>query len=161
MTKGKDVIKDKKDKNIKKSPYEKFKDKNTDLEFSFGRIKSINRPKDFLVTEEAEIYLFYGKHTGPNKGFGIVHIFEEHKKEMEKIGLYTIEDVPEYVAKVVCPGTSLYFEGREISKPPHPRVLAVRGANGTAILEYRHDVWSIVTVYTRPNRTGTAIGRII
>lgn len=115
-----------------------------------------------VLFPSGNIYLPRGKHTGPNRGFGARHIWAEHAKEMRAIGLETEDDVPAYVARIVCARTPLYFEGALWTKT---RLMAVRGVSGTAILELikgRHETfWSIVTAYSANKKHGSQIGTVL
>ena len=127
--------------------------------FSFGVI-----PESKLRSEtipEGRIELRQGKHLGPNKGFGIEHMWAEHKKEMEQAGYSSKDDVPAYVATIVSPGTPIYFEG---GSHRSQRVAVVRSSAGMAILELKHTndgvVWSIVTAYSGTKKNGTLVGAV-
>ena len=128
--------------------------------FSFARVPELKL--DGLLFPSADAHLLEGKHKGRNWGFGAKHIWAEHHLEMAKFALYSLEDVPIFVQKVVQPNTPLHYEGG----PQHnKRVIAVRSHSGTAVLEWRehHDLefWSIVTVYLSKNPRGQRIGRLV
>jgi hypothetical protein len=114
-----------------------------------------------LLHPPADVHLLVGRHAGPHRGFGQVHIWAEHAKEMERLGLHTIDDVPSFVERVVQPGTPLHHEGGSWRKE---RLLAVRSPFGTAVLEWRCQrdgpIWSVVTVFLRRNPVGVRIGRL-
>jgi len=126
---------------------------------SFGLVPEGKSGAD--VIPEGEIQLRHGKHSGANRGFGIEHIWAEHKKEMEQAGFITKEDVPAYVATIVRPGSAIYYEG---GYHKHQRVAVVRSSSGTAILELKHmsegAIWSIVTAYAGKNTNGTQVGAV-
>lgn len=115
-----------------------------------------------FLTEEAPIYLNWGRHSGPNRGGGVVHIWAEHQADMLKLDLKTIHDVPAYVRRIVRSGTSLHYEAGRMRG--NERTSAVRASAGTAILEYiqgePHAYWRIITAFSTPKRIGTAVGRI-
>jgi hypothetical protein len=112
----------------------------------FGHIN--NLILDRREYPSAPICLFAGRHTGANKGFGAVHIWEEHKKEMAKSGLNSYELVPVFVENIVCPNTPVHFESGNFR---NTRLIAVCNRFGTAILEWREmreaNLWSVVTAY--------------
>ncbi|MGQ0563664.1 MAG: hypothetical protein ACT4OK_01150 [Gemmobacter sp.] len=111
--------------------------------------------------ETAPILLFAGRHIGPNRGYGAQHIWAEHAAEMARYGFRSADKVPDYVAKLVRAGTPLYFEGASFRRT---RLLAVRTAEGTTILEYldRRDgpIWSVVTAFSGTKTHGTRVGTV-
>lgn len=129
--------------------------------YSFGVINSLNL--NGSNTSTSSIYLFHGKHLGPNRGFGAEHILREHSKEMKQLGIQAndINNVPLYVCHIVKSGTELYFEGESWR---NTRLLAVNSRAGTAVLEYidRRDdpIWSVVTAFSRRNRYGQLVGKV-
>lgn len=76
---------------------------------SFGHVPGMKSRG--LMIPAGDIRLSPGKHWGPNKGWGAVHIWTEHALEMEKRGFETYQDVPAYVATIIRQGTPLFFEG--------------------------------------------------
>jgi hypothetical protein len=110
---------------------------------------------------ESEVFLFLGRHVGPNHGFGARHIWAEHRTEMAKDGLLNEDDVSLYVLGIVKTGTPLIFEGASWRKT---RLMAVRAATGTAILEFRElresPIWSVVTAYSGTKTHGTRVGTV-
>ncbi|MCU0463795.1 MAG: hypothetical protein MUF38_04425, partial [Anaerolineae bacterium] len=98
---------------------------------------------------EASIILPVGRHIGPNKGFGVRHIWTEHRLEMAKSGLFEEADVPHYVLAIIQVGTPLYFEGANWQQT---RLMAVRSTKGTAVIEFRDrregPVWTVVTAFS-------------
>lgn len=129
-------------------------------DYIFGEIDALSLGG--IDTDRCSIHLFSGKHIGPNRGFGANHIFAEHSKEMARLGLYSLTDVPQYVCNIVQTGTPLYFEGASWRVT---RVLAVKTSHGTAILEYidRRDgaIWSVVTAFSTPRKHGIEVSQII
>jgi hypothetical protein len=119
-----------------------------------------------LQTEEAPIYLQWGRHKGPHHGHGASHIWAEHRNDMGKLGLMTSDEVPAYVKRVIKSGTSLYFEAERMRG--NQRTSAVRSSAGTVILEYVEQIvqgevqpyWRIITAFPRAQGIGTAVGRI-
>lgn len=78
---------------------------------------------------------------------------------MRRIKLTEITDVPAYVATIIRPATPLFFEAAHMRRT---RLLAVRSANGTAVLEFvdRQDVWSVVTAFSGTKTHGTRVGTV-
>ena len=126
--------------------------------FSFGVVPGIKVRG--LACEQAEIYLFQGKHWFRNRGFGKRHIWAAHKKEMEIAGFCDEEKVGHFVESIVRSGTELYFTGRPTN---NPRILAIRSGSGTAVLELIDDprCWSIVTAYPKKRKHGTCVGTVL
>lgn len=126
---------------------------------SFGVVPQAKSGPDTIP--EGDIQLRYGKHNGPNSGFGAAHIWVEHRKEMEQAGFTSKKDVPAYVALIVRAGSAIYYEG---GYNRHKRVAVVRSSRGTAILELKdmHQgiIWSIVTAYSGQNVNGTRVGAV-
>lgn len=130
----------------------------------FGIVPSLKLGR--FRTEESPIYLYWGRHSGPNRGGGAIHIWREHITDMVKLGLHSVDDVPVYVRRIICSGTSLHYEGGRMSG--NERTSAVRAAAGTAILEYVENIvqgelqpyWRIITAFSTPKRIGQAVGRI-
>lgn len=127
---------------------------------SFGRVPEQRFRQ--LVFPTGHIYVPIGKHIGPNRGFGARHIWAEHQKEMSALSLETEDLVPAYVARIVCVGTPLYFGDDHFTKT---RLMAVRGASGTAILELREGrdetFWSIVTAFSANKKHSVRIGTVL
>ncbi|MBB1248524.1 MULTISPECIES: hypothetical protein [unclassified Rhizobium] len=109
-----------------------------------------------------EIRLLIGRHIGPNHGYGLRHIWAEHAKEMAAAGITTSEGVGHYVALIIRPGTPLFYSGDSFRKT---RLMAVRSATGTAILEWRDQrdmpFWSVVTAYSANKKHGSLIGTVL
>ncbi|EOF6004814.1 recombinase family protein [Salmonella enterica] len=76
-----------------------------------------------------------GRHTGPNRGFGVNHIWAEHEKELARLGYNTISDVARFVRDISQPGAPIYCEFN------HPggkhRTTVLKSALGMVILEPR------------------------
>lgn len=123
---------------------------------SFGKLEQMRAPGLFMPA--GEILLFRGRHTGPNRGFGIEHIWSEHADEMRSAGFISYEETATYVASIIRQGTPVYFGDHSWKSL---RVMAVRSRIGTAIVEYRQPreasgIWSIVTALAEQERTAPA-----
>jgi hypothetical protein len=114
-----------------------------------------------LVLAEAEIHLPMGRHIGPNRGFGVRHIWAEHRIEMVQAGFHSEAEVPLYLLEIVQAGTPLFFEGASWHQT---RLMAVRSARGTAVIEFRDrregPVWSVVTAFSGAKTHGTRVGTV-
>ena len=128
-------------------------------EFVFGHLPQLRLAGIFV--DVAPVLLFEGRHAGPNRGFGLEHIWIEHRQELERLGFSGRPGVPSFVATVVRERTPLYFEGGNFRST---RVLAVRSKVGTAILEYRQrtegPIWSVVTAFAGTKAHGTLVGTV-
>jgi hypothetical protein len=124
-----------------------------------------SKHKGVIATREAPIHLVEGKHFGPNSGFGVAHIWAEHRKEITRAGFPNQGLVPAYVQKILTTPGLIYFEDRKL---PKPRVNTVRITTGTVILEYVRTVidkvktphWSVVTAYSNTRTAGVVVGQI-
>jgi hypothetical protein len=126
---------------------------------SFGIVPSLKLSG--VMLPEAPIHLPLGRHIGPNKGFGARHIWAEHRIEMERSGHISEADVPLYVLSIIRVGTPLYFEGAIWQQT---RLMAVRSATGTAVVEFRErrdaSVWSVVTAFSGTKTHGSRVGTV-
>jgi hypothetical protein len=126
---------------------------------AFGRVPQLKLSG--LLHPDADIRLFVGRHIGPNRGFGARHVWAEHQREMAKAGLMSEEQVPDYVLTIIRTGTPLIYEGASWSVT---RLLAVRAATGTAVLEFRDrrdgPIWSVVTAFAGTKTHGTRVGAV-
>ena len=125
----------------------------------FGQIEEKN-VRGFLIPA-APIILRRGK-ASRHGGFGVRHIWAWHATEMRTCG-YTREDqVADYVADIVCPGSAVLCEF-EIRRDT--RVTVARSAIGVAVLEHKEGrdgicVYSVVTAFAQRNPHGTRVGSI-
>lgn len=115
---------------------------------------------------EGPIYLRYGRHTGPHRGFGLVHIFEEHKREIERqtsIQLFSIQDaievIPMYINSILVKDAAIHSEF-----DLRMRCTIVKTKNGLVLLEPFKDgedntYYSIVTAY-KGQAKGPRIGAL-
>lgn len=119
-----------------------------------------------ITTERAPIYLYVGRHIGPNRGGGAAHIWAEHSKDMNSFGFNELKYVPDYVKCIIRRGTDLHYEAGRMRG--NERTSAVRARAGTAILEYvqhhfdgeARPYWRVITAFHGSNRHGRAVGRI-
>ena len=128
-------------------------------ELSFGSIPAL-RLAGFDYPE-SPVRLPVGKHVGPNRGFGIKHIWSEHQREILREGYVSETDVPLYVLEMLRPGTPLFFEGQSWRAT---RLMAVRSSLGTMIMEFRAQrelaIWAVVTAFSGTKTHGTRVGTV-
>jgi hypothetical protein len=114
-----------------------------------------------LPIEESPILLFPGRHAGPNRGHGAIHIWEQHKSELIRFGIVSLDEVPRFLATILTDRTPLFFEGGSLRRTT---LLAVRSRVGTAILELRQrnegNIWSVVTAFAGTKTHGTLVGTV-
>ncbi|HRJ62233.1 MAG TPA: hypothetical protein PKZ97_16675 [Azospirillaceae bacterium] len=109
-----------------------------------------------------EIYLKFGVHRGPQNGFGIVHIWEAHKRDLSKLGYINQDDVIRYVIDIIKINTPIYCE---FSFLKNPRLAILKSSIGLLIIEHRplQDpslAYSVITAYPRKQAHGVLVGRI-
>lgn len=118
-----------------------------------------------LQTPRCPIFLFEGRHSGPNRGFGARHIVAEHRLEIARhIGKANCTDdlhmVALYVAKLLLPRTPLFYEAQSYR---HTRVSAVRINTGTCILQFENErdpYWHVITAFERRQGRGVEVSKI-
>lgn len=109
-----------------------------------------------------DLYLKFGVHRGPQKGFGLAHIWEAHGKDLERLGYAKQDDVARYVADIIRVNTPIYCE---FSSLKNVRVAILRSSVGLLIAEHRPLqgmplVYSVITAYPRKQAHGTLVGKI-
>lgn len=126
--------------------------------FSFGTIPDM--PKFGLPG--GEVYLRVGEHKGPNKGFGVLHIWEAHNADLDRAGCCSVEGVATFISQLVTPGAQIYCEFREMRG--NHRIAVIRSQFGTLILEPRDERrgfgYYVVTWYPKRVGGGTLVGAI-
>ncbi|PWC17204.1 hypothetical protein DDT52_16450 [Brenneria roseae subsp. roseae] len=129
----------------------------------YGRVPEIKSKGDYIPA--GNIFLRVGRHTGPNKGFGVRHIWAEHESELVKLGYMTVDDVALFVRDIVRPGVPIYCEFSSISGRHRPTVL--KSSIGIVILEPKEApetdsgwIYVVVTAYTRRTAHGVLVGKI-
>ncbi len=128
---------------------------------SFGVIPYIKHGKNEFP--EGVVKLRQGKHSGPNRGFGAVHIWEEHKIYLKRKGYDNSNSVQRFIADIIKSGSPIYCEFENL-KGNH-RIAVVRSTLGIAILEKIPDgnnniFYSIVTAFEKKYAHGTKIGTV-
>lgn len=107
------------------------------------------------------IILKVGQHRGPNRGFGLNHIWDEHQDDIIKIGYDSAEKAIQYVADIIQPGMPVHCEFNDMRGNHRPAVL--RSRKGSVILELKQDgagnhEYSVITAYPNKNVHGTRVG---
>lgn len=114
-----------------------------------------------LACPESPVHLPVGRHVGPNRGFGVQHIWAEHRAEILRAGHSTETDVPLYVLDMLRSGTPLFFEGQNWRTT---RLMAVRSSSGTVVMEFRAQrqgsIWAVVTAFSGTKTHGTRVGTV-
>lgn len=124
----------------------------------FGVIPEIDHENASLP--EGEVFLRYGEHIGANRGFGVAHIWAEHKQDLKRLGHDSEEGVAHFVSDIVVSGALLYTE-----MAGSINVAVLQNDIGLAILEQRADgkgkpYYSVVTAYIKREAHGTLIGSV-
>ena len=96
---------------------------------AFARVPEIRDRNGAIVLPGGEVFLRYGQHLGPHRGFGFMHIWKEHEVSIEDHDA-ALDVVRHEVARVLRPGTGVHYEGGD-------RVVCFRPRSGVAVLELR------------------------
>jgi hypothetical protein len=110
---------------------------------------------------KGEIYLRYGRHIGANRGFGLIHIWKEHFKEITNTH-DAIIDIGKFVSSIISENAKIYCE--DFSSRKRPRTTIFKSKKGLVILEERRDgknncYYAVVTAYSG-NAKGSQIGAL-
>lgn len=134
---------------------------------SFNFFKFPTTEKYNIEWEEGNIYLLIGKHTGPNKGFGIVHILQEHHQDIKaKDKLVSYENsilVAKYVSDILSSGSKIICPLDFID---NDRPIIVQSKIGRVVLEKficpinQEIYYSVITAFSNPNVKGHQIGSL-
>jgi hypothetical protein len=127
----------------------------------FGFFPEITNPR--ISFESGPIYLRYGEHFGANRGYGLVHIWQEHFR-FAPSAMAALPDAAKLLNKVLQPRSTIHYEyglGRAAN-----RTTVLRNTAGIAILEKRLDglnkvFYAIVTAFPGRNANGPVIGAIL
>lgn len=98
------------------------------------------------VFDAGPIYLRYGRHQGPNRGFGLEHIWKEHWKKLLSVD-EALAEIPHYVAAILQQGGSIHSEF-DLKN----RTMVFKARKGLVILEplldgQNNTYYSVVTAY--------------
>lgn len=131
---------------------------------SFGYVPEIKSRG--IALPEGHIYLRAGRHIGPNKGYGVKHIWDEHGHELPRWGCKTVNDVAAYVASIIVHKAPIYCEFHQTKNGY--RIAVLRSSKGFVILEpilnkhQEFEFYSVVTAYKITRRGhGTEVGKVI
>lgn len=127
---------------------------------SFGTFPAIS--VQGVEFEAGPIYLRYGEHSGPNRGWGLEHIWQAHFASQA-----TADDATPLVASllnsVLVPGATIHYEYGLGSAGERSTVF--RGPNGVVVVERKFDgrnnvFYSIVTAFATSRVHGAIIGTL-
>jgi hypothetical protein len=126
----------------------------------YGLIPYINFRKNDEFSA-GEIVLRYGEHRGPNKGFGVAHIWAEHASDLKKIGYHNIKDVAKFISDAITPRSPIYCEFNNMKG--NNRIAVLKTSVGIVYLELKKDghnkeFYSVVTAFPKGKARGTQIG---
>jgi len=117
----------------------------------FAMFPAINGPA--VILPAAPIRLKFGKHQGPNWGFGYIHIWREH--------FTGVGDAEEAKREVIALVESVLVDGAPIFYEIGRRAAIFRGSEGQVIVELRGtDEYSVVTAFKHANAKGSRIGAL-
>lgn len=123
----------------------------------FPRIEAGGR-----VFEQGLIYLRHGKHFGPNRGFGLEHIWTEHFSQHQS-AQEALPDVAALINGVLVSGATIHYEYR--NGKDGDRTTILKSAVGIVIVEARTDglnrsYYVIVTAFAGTKAYGPIIGAV-
>jgi hypothetical protein len=128
---------------------------------SFGIVPQITT-RDGEVIETGEIRLRFGEHWGPNHGYGIHHILQEHPK-VALANPSAILSVAQFVASVIQPKADIHCEFASMRGRHRPVV--IKRPHGQVVLEPMHDreigvYYSVITAIPTTKAKGPKIGAL-
>ncbi|MFZ6778034.1 hypothetical protein ACO0LD_14480 [Undibacterium sp. Ji83W] len=110
--------------------------------------------------------LRYGEHVGPQKGYGLAHIWEARNFFHNKFNTPTLatDAIADFLFKILEPGAEIYYEGNLATSTDKATVF--KSSAGTVVVEERKDgvgntFYSIVTAIPNNNARGTKIGTLL
>jgi hypothetical protein len=123
----------------------------------FGSIPELKNRNDAVLFPPGAIHLRYGQHFGRHRGFGFVHIWNQHFASIEHHDT-ALDAVRHAISRVLRPGASIHLEAGN-------RLECFRPSVGVAILELRatgnDTYYSVVTGgYVPRNAKGPRIGAL-
>lgn len=125
----------------------------------YGMIPEIVSKGEWIPA--GEIFLRVGRHTGPNRGFGVRHIWAEHEKELTKMGYHTINDVARYISDIIRPGAKIYCEFNSAAGRHRPTVLkSPLGLVVQAPETASGHIYTVVTAYTKRTAHDVLVGNV-
>ena len=108
------------------------------------------------------VRLTYGRQAGDAYGYGAIHCWKGHEKDIRKLGGDCPEDSALLVASVIKAGTSLFFEKSEVGSS---KIVAYRPFAGTVVLgltgKGNFQYWKVITAHAEKGRCGRKLGQIM
>jgi hypothetical protein len=125
----------------------------------FARFPAIKNSRLGIDFPEGDVILRHGRHIGPNQGFGLVHIWQEHFLTAADLTVAT-PMVTTYLLDCLRVGAAIHWEG---GMGREHRAMIARLAVGAVIVELRNDAdndpnYSIVTGIPGGQTKGPLIG---
>lgn len=117
-----------------------------------------------IIFPEGHIHLRKGEHRGPQRGFGVEHIWAAHEKEL-RMRLYIDKTaVARFVADIIQPNAALHCEFENLRG--NHRIGIIKNSLGVVYVEQKplsnnSIVYSVVTAFTNAKAHGTQIGRVL
>lgn len=130
-------------------------------ELSFGKVPYI-RSRDGEVLQAGDILLRYGEHWGPNHGYGIQHILQEHRR-VTLTHTSAILAVVNFVASIVRTGADVHCEYADIRGRHRP--IVVHRPEGQVVLGPGNDSqlgfhYSVITAFPSTKAKGPRVGAL-
>lgn len=126
---------------------------------NFGSFPHITWRGEML--ESGPIALHYGEHWGPNNGYGVHHILQEHRRHIPLINGNQILGIVHFVAAILTPGAEIQCEFSNIRGRHRP--LVVRRSQGYVVLmpktRHQQQGYSVITAIPTGNAPGQKIGK--
>ena len=111
------------------------------------------------------IRLRYGEHKGPERGFGLAHIWEARKYKSATLAtpMAALNDIERFITSILQAGAEIFYEGNLATVSD--RAMVFTSSAGAVIVEERVDglgkVWySIITAIPRTSGRGFKIGNL-
>ena len=112
------------------------------------------------------IRLRYGEHWGPERGYGLTHIWEARKFKSAVLAspMDAIHVVDNLIMSILQSGAEIYHDATQARSVDRPVVFWTN--SGTVVVEERVDgtgkaFYSIVTAIPKKNPKGTLIGNLV
>lgn len=108
---------------------------------------------------ESKIYLKEG-HDFKGKGFGVKHIWAQHKNDLIRLNYPSINSVSLFVANITKTGANIFYEQRIYE---NQRVNVLETTIGIVVIEFNihQQIYSVVTAYPRKSSRGTLVGTLL
>jgi hypothetical protein len=126
--------------------------------YNFGLFPHIAWRGEILAS--GPIRLQYGEHWGPNRGYGVHHILQEHRRHIPADNDNQILGIVRFVACILTPGADIQCEFSSIRGQHRP--LVVRRSQGYVVLmpkmEQEELIYSVITAVPKGNAKGQKVG---